>query len=64
MVETHLNTLHVLCIAIAFVSFIFAVERGGFAITALSGHSDGAVRALILPACLLIVCVVMLVLFA
>ncbi|MBT1178095.1 MFS transporter [Bifidobacterium callimiconis] len=63
-VETHLNPLHVLCIVIAFVSFIFAVERGGLAITSLSAHAEGAARALILPVCLLIVCIVTLALFA
>lgn len=63
-VDAHLNPLHILCIAVAFVSFIFAVEQGGAAITAMSTSGSSAASSLITPALLLVVAAVMLVVFA
>ena len=40
--EAHINPLHVLCLAVGFVCFVFALDRGGSAVTAVSNCSGSA----------------------
>ena len=53
--EARLSVLQLLCIAIAFVSILFAIEQGGSAISALSTGDDAAVPTMVLAAVLLVV---------
>ncbi|MBT1167314.1 MFS transporter [Bifidobacterium simiarum] len=63
-VDAHLNPLHILCLIVAFISFIFALEQGGAAITAISKNLPGAMSQLTRPIALLVVSVVALIVFA
>ena len=40
--EAHINPLHVLCLAVGFVCFVFALDRGGSAVTAVSNGDTSA----------------------
>lgn len=40
--EAHINPLHVLCLAVGFVRFVFALDRGGSAVTAVSNGDTSA----------------------
>lgn len=62
--DAHINPLHVLLLAIGFVSFVFALDRGGAAITAISAGDKGAVGACVFAVVLLCLSIAMLVLFA
>lgn len=62
--DAHINPLHVLLLAIGFVSFVFALDRGGAVITAISAGDKGAVGACVFAVVLLCLSIAMLVLFA
>lgn len=62
--DAHINPLHVLLLAIGFVSFMFALDRGGAVITAISAGDKGAVGACVFAVVLLCLSIAMLVLFA
>lgn len=40
--EAYINPLHVLCLAVGFVCFVFALDRGGSAVTAVSNGDTTA----------------------
>lgn len=63
-VDAHINPLHVLCLAVAFVSFVFALDQAGAAITAMTTHAANATKLAALALALLVVTVVALLLFA
>ena len=62
--DAHINPLHVLLLAIGFVSFVCALDRGGAVITAISAGDKGAVGACVFAVVLLCLSIAMLVLFA
>ena len=61
--DAHINPLHVLLLAAGFVSFVFALDRGGAAITAISAGDQGAAGACAIAVVLLCGAVVLLALF-
>jgi EmrB/QacA subfamily drug resistance transporter len=61
--EVHLNVLHVLCIAVGFVSLIFALDKGGAAIASIAAGESGATGTLVLAGGLLVVGIAALVVF-
>lgn len=61
--DAHINPLHVLLLAAGFVSFVFALDRGGAAITAISAGDQGAAGACAIALVLLCGAVVLLALF-
>lgn len=62
-VEARINPLHVVCLSIAFVSFVFALDEAGAAITALTTHATNATFLVTLTIALLAITVVALLLF-
>jgi nitrate/nitrite transporter NarK len=61
--EAHLNVIQLLCIVIGFVSLIFALQKGGAAITAIASGDSSAMGNMILAVVLLVVGVLALVVF-
>ncbi len=53
--EAHINPLHVLCLAVGFVCFVFALDRGGSAVTAVSNGDTSATTQCVIAVVLLLI---------
>lgn len=62
--EAHINPLHVLCLAVGFVCFVFALDRGGSAVTAVSNGDASATTQCVIAVVLLLIAMAALLVFA
>ena len=62
--EAHINPLHVLCLAVGFVCFVFALDRGGSAVTAVSNGDTSATTQCVIAVVLLLIAMAALLVFA
>ncbi|MDB6519193.1 MFS transporter [Bifidobacterium pseudocatenulatum] len=62
--EAHINPLHVLCLAVGFVRFVFALDRGGSAVTAVSNGDTSATTQCVIAVVLLLIAMAALLVFA
>lgn len=62
--EAHINPLHVLCLAVGFVCFVFALDRGGSAVTAVSNVDTSATTQCVIAVVLLLIAMAALLVFA
>lgn len=62
--EAYINPLHVLCLAVGFVCFVFALDRGGSAVTAVSNGDTSATTQCVIAVVLLLIAMAALLVFA